>query len=67
MEIHNFPIKLDSFLKLAVGLTGGEAKFAIQTGRVMVNGSICTQRGRALVVGDYVEFVNERFEVEAGT
>ena len=67
MEIHTFPIKLDTFLKLAVGLTGGEAKFAVQTGRVTVNGNVCTQRGRSLCVGDYVEFLNQRFEVEAGT
>ena len=46
-------IKLESLLKYAalVG-TGGEAKALIQEGRVLVNGEVCTQRGRKLRPGD---------------
>ena len=46
-------IKLESLLKYAalVG-TGGEAKDLIQEGRVLVNGEVCTQRGRKLRPGD---------------
>ncbi len=59
-------IKLDQFLKLKnlVG-SGGEAKGAIQTGQVQVNGEIETRRGRKLEVGDRVTFSGYTFTVEA--
>lgn len=49
-------IKLDSLLKFAgvVG-TGGEAKDAIQCGDVVVNGEVCTMRGKKIRPGDIVE------------
>ena len=49
-------IKLDSLLKFAgvVG-TGGEAKDAIQCGDVLVNGEVCTMRGKKIRPGDVVE------------
>lgn len=58
-------IKLDSFLKLAalVG-TGGEAKYVIQEGMVLVNGEVCTMRGKKLYPGDRVEFADNLLEVE---
>ena len=48
-------IKLESLLKYAalVG-TGGEAKALIQEGRVLVNGAVCTPRGKKLRPGDRV-------------
>ena len=48
-------IKLEALLKFAalVG-TGGEAKALIQEGRVLVNGAVCTQRGKKLRPGDRV-------------
>ena len=59
-------IKLESLLKLtgAVG-TGGEAKFRIQEGQVLVNGEICLQRGRKLRSGDRVRLGKDEFLVEA--
>ena len=46
-------IKLDSLLKFAGVLeTGGQAKEAIQSGQVSVNGEPCTQRGKKLRPGD---------------
>ena len=40
-------IKLQDLLKLAaVTATGGEAKLLIQEGQVLVNGEVCTQRGK---------------------
>ena len=53
--IHTEFIKLDSLLKLA-GLveTGGEAKLLIQDGQVLVNGEVCTMRGKKLRGGDTV-------------
>ena len=49
-------IKLDALLKFA-GLTetGGEAKEAVQAGRVKDNGQVCTMRGKKLRPGDVVE------------
>ncbi len=59
-------IKIDAFLKFAalVG-TGGEAKMLIQDGLVLVNGDICTQRGKKLRAGDKVELGGETYEITA--
>lgn len=59
-------IKLDSFLKFAalVG-TGGEAKMLIQDGLVLVNGEVCTQRGKKLRAGDRVELGGDIYEITA--
>jgi ribosome-associated protein len=58
-------ICLDQFLKLSgvVG-TGGQAKIAIQTGQVQVNGETEFRRRRKLVPGDVVEIGGEEFVVE---
>lgn len=58
-------IKLESLLKLAnlVG-SGGEAKVLIQEGEVLVNGAVCTQRGKKLRPGDRVVFQGQELEVQ---
>ena len=49
-------IKLQALLKpAAVTATGGEAKLLIQEGQVLVNGEVCTQRGKKVRPGDDVE------------
>ena len=49
-------IKLKKLLKItAVTATGGEAKLLIQEGQVLVNGEVCTQRGKKIRPGDDVE------------
>ena len=46
-------IRLDALLKLAgAAETGGEAKVLIQSGRVLVDGELCLQRGKKLCPGD---------------
>ena len=46
-------IKLGQAMKLAGMVDAGvEAKFAIQDGKVSVNGEECTQRGKKLYDGD---------------
>ena len=65
MTIHTEYIKLDSFLKLVVGLTGGEAKQRVQAGGVLVGGEVCTMRGKKLRVGDTVTFEGKGYTVEA--
>ncbi|MBO7395529.1 MAG: S4 domain-containing protein YaaA [Ruminococcus sp.] len=49
-------IKLDALLKFAslVG-SGGEAKMLIQDGKVLVNGEVCTMRGKKIRSGDTVK------------
>lgn len=48
-------IKLEQLLKLA-GLTdtGGFAKALIQQGEILVNGEVCTMRGKKIRNGDQV-------------
>lgn len=50
-------IKLQDLLKLADAVsTGGEAKIEVQEGAVLVNGDVCTQRGKKIRPGDTVTF-----------
>ena len=57
-------IKLESLLKLeGLTLTGGEAKERIQAGQVLVNGQVCTQRGRKLRPGDLARMDGVELEV----
>ena len=64
IEISSDFIKLDSFLKFsgAVG-TGGEAKLRIADGEAIVNGEVCTMRGKKLYDGDTVKFGREEYKV----
>ena len=55
VEIRDDMIRLGQFLKLAGFVdSGADAKPLIQAGRVSVNGSVETQRGRQLHAGDTV-------------
>ncbi len=48
-------MKLDQFLKWqGMVSTGGEAKYLIKTGQVLVNEAIETRRGRKLTSGDLI-------------
>ena len=50
-------IKLQDAMKFAnIVYSGGEAKTLIQEGEVLVNGEVCTMRGKKLVGGDRFEF-----------
>ena len=50
-------IKLESAMKLAnVIPSGGTAKLEIQAGNVLVNGEVCTMRGKKLYPGDKFTF-----------
>ncbi|MDR0889694.1 MAG: RNA-binding S4 domain-containing protein [Oscillospiraceae bacterium] len=60
-------IKLESFLKLAnVVESGGMAKNFILDEQVLVNGEICTMRGKKLRPGDRVAFDGASFLVTDG-
>ena len=57
-------IRLQDLLKFS-GMTdtGGQAKFLIQEGYVLVNGEVCTVRGKKLVEGDKVTLDDKTLEV----
>lgn len=57
-------IKLGQALKLAgLAESGVDAKYAIQEGKVKVNGQTETQRGKKLVAGDIVTFEGASFQI----
>ena len=68
MTITTEYIKLQDLLKLANAVeTGGEAKECIQSGEVLVNGEVCTMRGKKLRPGDVVAFAGRELTVEYAT
>ncbi|MDE5771323.1 MAG: RNA-binding S4 domain-containing protein [Ruminococcus sp.] len=58
-------IKLDALLKFAslVG-SGGEAKMLIQDGQILVNGEVCTMRGKKIRSGDKVSYGGKEVVIE---
>ncbi|MBR3900363.1 MAG: RNA-binding S4 domain-containing protein [Ruminococcus sp.] len=51
-------IKLDALLKFAsLAGSGGEAKMLIQDEQVLVNGEVCTMRGKKIRPGDTVKVI----------
>ena len=58
-------IRLQDLLKLSgMCSTGGMAKVVIQNGEVLVNGEVCTMRGKKLRTGDRAQYDNTVIEVE---
>ena len=57
-------IRLDNLMKFA-GLcnSGGRAKYLIQNGEVMLNGDICTMRGKKIRPGDRITYQDRTVEV----
>ena len=57
-------IKLQDLLKFAnLVETGGMAKECVQCGEVMVNGEVCTMRGKKIRPGDVVELGGQQLTV----
>ena len=57
-------IKLDQLMKFADMVdSGGEAKMLIAQGLVLVNGEICTPRGKKIRPGDEVEFDGQNYQI----
>lgn len=55
-------IKLESAMKLAnIIPTGGAAKAEIQEGFVLVNGEVCTMRGKKLYPGDSFTYEGQTY------
>ena len=57
-------IKLEAAMKLSHAFSGGTAKSIIQDGQVLVNGEICTMRGKKMREGDTAEFEGITYIVE---
>lgn len=64
IKINTDFIKLDSFLKLTLGLSGGMAKNIIADELVLVDGEVETRRGRKLRSGMVIEAMGESFVIE---
>ena len=59
-------IKLESALKFANAVpSGGMAKNLILEGEAVVNGEICTMRGKKLYPGDKVTFMGQTYLIQA--
>ena len=55
-------IKLEAALKYANAVeSGGIAKTDIQEGQVLVNGAVCTMRGKKLYPGDRIEYLGNTY------
>ena len=65
VKISSEPIELYKILKIEnmVG-SGGEAKYVISEGRVMVNGAVETRKRKKIPSGDVVEFGEEKIRVQ---
>lgn len=64
IKINDEYIKLDSLLKFSgLAETGGEAKVLIQSGQVLVNGEVCTMRGKKMRDGDTAQYGQRIVEV----
>lgn len=59
-------IRLADLLKYAgAAETGGQAKLLVQDGQVLVNGEVCTMRGKKLRPGDKAAYRDTVYEVVA--
>lgn len=66
IKINTEYIKLDSLLKyVGAAETGGQAKNVIQNGEVLVNGQVCTQRGKKIRAKDIITYGGKDYEAEA--
>ncbi len=64
IEINEEFIRLDNLLKFAgIAETGGHAKILVQNGEVLVNGEVCTMRGKKMRKGDIAQFEDMSVEV----
>ena len=67
VAIRGESIRLCDLLKFAgVCPTGGEAKNAVESGKVSVNGEVCLIKGKQIRPGDKVAFGDDLIEVVGG-
>lgn len=65
IEITEEPIELYKILKFEnMAGSGGEAKYVISEGQVLVNGKIETRKRKKIISGDIIEFKNEKIRIQ---
>ena len=65
IEISEEPIELYKILKIENMVTsGGEAKYVISEGQVIVNGKVETRKRKKIFSGDIVEFGEKKIRVQ---
>ena len=65
IEISEEPIELYKILKFEdMVVSGGEAKYVISEGQVIVNGKVETRKRKKIFSGDVVEFGEEKIRVQ---
>ncbi|MDL1978627.1 MAG: RNA-binding S4 domain-containing protein [Deltaproteobacteria bacterium] len=65
LEISEEPIELYKILKLDNMVnSGGEAKYVISEGQVIINGKVETRKRKKIFSGDVVEFGKEEIRVQ---
>ena len=65
IEITEEPIELYKILKFENMVeSGGEAKYVISEGQVVVNGKVETRKRKKIFSGDIVEFKNEKIRIQ---
>jgi len=63
--INKEPVELYKLLKFeGLADSGGEAKQAVASGQVTLNGSPELQKRKKIVAGDVIEFAGTRFSVQ---
>jgi ribosome-associated protein len=61
VEISKEPVELYKLLKFeGMASSGGEAKFFISEGQILVNGIVETKKRKKIISGDIVEFREEK-------
>ena len=67
VEIIKEPVELYKILKFeSMVASGGEAKFVIAEGMVVVNGVTETRKRKKIVAGDIIEFGDEKILIRSG-
>lgn len=65
VEISREPIELYKILKFeGLASSGGEAKAAVASGKVLVNGKFETQKRKKIMSGDTIEFHGEKIRIQ---
>lgn len=67
VEILREPVELYKILKFeSMVASGGEAKFVIGEGMVVVNGTVETRKRKKIIAGDIIEFGDEKIVIKSG-
>ena len=66
VEISREPVELYKILKFeGMAASGGQAKAAVASGQVIVNGSVETRKRKKIISGDTIEFNDDRICIKS--